>query len=187
MHIYLIRHGEAVDSEAGESERADLKRPLSEEGRKKTKRAIRGMCALFPAPDIILASAALRSVQTADLAATQWKCRNVRSESALNPGASVADYASVLNRICSGHASTERLRVAFVTHDPDLGRFLANLLAGSVLCVEGHDGVSLTVRESLSWSLPIKKAGLAVVQFVDGHAELNAFLPPKLLRRVVTG
>lgn len=186
MHVYLIRHGEAVEGEAGDSDRVDLKRPLSDEGRKKTKKAVRGMAALFPAPDIILGSAALRSVQTADLAATEWKCRTVRSESALNPGASVADYASVLSRICSGHSSAERLRVAFVAHEPDLGVFLANLLAGGIICIDGHDGVSLTVRETLSWSLPIKKAGMAVVQFVDGHAELNAFLSPKLLRRVVS-
>jgi len=64
MHIYLFRHGIAMDRQAG---MADAERPLTDEGAEKTRRAAEGLASVAEPPEIILSSPLTRAVQTADI------------------------------------------------------------------------------------------------------------------------
>lgn len=181
MILYLIRHGLAAESALQHSTEDDLRRPLTDDGRKKTKRAARGMAALYPAPDIILTSSALRSVQTAEVLSGVWKCRDIRSVSALNPGAEMKDYVSTLNDLAADEGSLDELRIAIVTHQPELGEFLGHLIENNIRRDEDRRFV---YQPAACARFELKKASLAVVELSDEGAALEAFFAPGTLRRI---
>ncbi len=181
MFLYLIRHGPAADRLPQDEADDDLRRPLTEEGRKKTKRAARGMAALLPAPDIIVTSSALRSVQTAGVISAVWRCRDIRCQPALNPGAGMAAYVSVLNEITDDEGSPEEMRLAMVTHQPELGDFLGHLLESNIRL--GEDGRFL-LQPAAFTPFELKKSSLVVVEVTKEKASLQAFFSPGMLRRI---
>ncbi|MDE2038957.1 MAG: histidine phosphatase family protein [Elusimicrobia bacterium] len=67
MELLLMRHGPAGDSRRWLARgRADAERPLTETGRRKTRRAAEGLARLLPRLDLIASSPLLRARQTAD-------------------------------------------------------------------------------------------------------------------------
>jgi phosphohistidine phosphatase len=181
MILYLIRHGLAAERGLQGEIDDDLRRPLTSEGRKKTRKAVRGMAALFPAPDIILASAALRSVETAEMLSTAWKCRDSRSLSALNPGATMDDYVSVLNDLVEEEGLLDEMRIAFVTHQPELGEFLGHLIANHI---RRDANGRFVYQPAACICFGLKKASLAVIDWKDDAALVEAILQPGTLRRI---
>jgi phosphohistidine phosphatase len=66
MHVYLIRHGIAVDREDPNCP-PDTERPLTPKGMKRSHSAALGLRALDVKPSAVLTSPWLRSVQTAEI------------------------------------------------------------------------------------------------------------------------
>jgi phosphohistidine phosphatase len=120
--IYIVRH--AIAEEQSASGR-DEDRALTAEGRKKMKRAARGLVALDAVPTRIVSSPLVRARQTAEVLVEAFPGIGIELSDALAPG--VDERA--LTRLLNGRYAGET--VALVGHEPDLSELLAYWLTGS--------------------------------------------------------
>jgi len=158
MKLLLIRHAIAVPR--GTPGIEDDERPLTPRGRRRFRRAARGLARIVAAPDLILASPLPRAWATAEMAARAWRsCAPTRTP-ALAHG-TVDEVLAVLRT----HA--RRRLVAVVGHEPMLSALLARLLGAA-------DAERLAFR----------KGGAALVDASapESGGRLVWFLKPRLLR-----
>lgn len=121
IELYLIRHAPA--EERGLSWPDDGRRPLSEDGVNRMRKAARGLVRLDVTFDIVLASPLLRARQTADIVARAFETPPpIKLAGSLAPGASYAMFAADLEK----HARWTR--IALVGHEPGLGHLAAKLV-----------------------------------------------------------
>jgi phosphohistidine phosphatase len=119
--LYIVRH--AVAEERGPKWRDDGKRPLTEEGIRRMRRAVKGLVRLGVTLDVVLTSPLVRARQTADIVASAFEApAPVVSIDSLLPG---APYAALLADL---HAHALRTRIALVGHEPGIGRIAARLV-----------------------------------------------------------
>jgi phosphohistidine phosphatase len=120
--IYIVRHAIAEDmSHSGRDE----DRALTAEGRKKMKRAARGLASLGVAPAHLLASPLVRAQQTAEIVVEALPQLRIETCDLLAPGVDERALTKLLN------ASYAGLDVMLVGHEPDLGELLSFWLSGS--------------------------------------------------------
>jgi phosphohistidine phosphatase len=152
MNLILWRHAEAEDFAA-----TDLARALTTRGRKQAQNVAKWLRTRLPDDAVILASPAVRTIQTAETLSDQY--RVVRE---LAPNASANDVLTAAGWP-KGIAET----VVIVGHQPTLGHVAAKLLAGS----------------DASW--PLKKAGLWWIASRERHGDdqavLHAAMTPDLV------
>ncbi|MFM0468109.1 SixA phosphatase family protein [Paraburkholderia strydomiana] len=143
MNLILWRHAEAEDYAA-----TDLARALTTRGRKQAQHVAKWLRTRLPDDAVILASPAVRTIQTAETLSDQY--RVVRE---LAPNASAQDALTAAGWP-KGIAET----VVIVGHQPTLGHVAAKLLANS----------------DASW--PLKKAGLWWIASRERHGDDQAVL-----------
>lgn len=156
-----MRHGIAVERE--EWTGSDSSRPLTPEGRLKTREAARGLASYDTLPDLIVTSPKARAKQTAGIVREVWRRKlplDVWDELA---GDNVESWLTKLK-------TTKVRSVLLVGHEPDLTRFASLLLTGEAESVE------------IEW----KKAGAIelALNTETGHATLQWMLPPRALRQL---
>jgi phosphohistidine phosphatase len=123
FELYLIRHG--VAEKRGDKWPDDAKRPLSEKGMARMRRAGRGLVRLGLEFDVVLTSPLVRTRQTAEIVAGSFELRPpIVNADSLAPGGA---YAAVLADLAR---QARRSRIALVGHEPGIGE-LAARLAGS--------------------------------------------------------
>jgi phosphohistidine phosphatase len=158
MHLFVIRHAVAEDLGPGIDDSA---RELTEPGKAKLRRAVRGLRALDIRFERILTSPWKRALQTA------------RQLEAIGAGPPVATdlltqspRAELLALLGEGGVTT-----AVVGHEPWLGELAAWLAFG-----DSRHGEALI----------IKKCGVLWLEgtAVPGGMQLRAALPPRLLRAI---
>ena len=113
MELILWRHADAEDGAP------DLERKLTPKGRREAERVAKWLLAQLPHDFVLVASPAARAQQTAEALRT-----SIRTEKALAPGASPAAIAQA-----AGWPDAQGT-VVIVGHQPDLGRALAQFVAG---------------------------------------------------------
>lgn len=124
MQIYLLRHGIAEDTGPDGS---DVERALTDEGRKRLRRAAPAWARLVEPPDVVLTSPLRRAQETAAMFAEAVRFSGApRVETALVPDAPPALAASLLE----AEALSGTGRVAVVGHEPHLGYLLGLLVTG---------------------------------------------------------
>ena len=161
MRLLIIRHAIAVPG--GTPGIPDDDRPLTPRGRRRFRRAARGLARIAKRPDVLLSSPLVRAVATAKLAAKAWGGLEPTIEPALAHG----NLARVLAALAAQPAEAA---VAVVGHEPYLSGLLAALLGAR----EGN-------------RLAFRKGGVALVDLPGAPKDggtLLWFLPPKLLRRL---
>ena len=180
MLLLLMRHGPAVDRNLFEG--PDAARPLTPEGRQKTRLACRGLLAQLGRLDRLAASPAVRTLQTATI---------LRAELARVPAAP-ADKITTLRRrpvaltletwpellatdlgpLCERLSAAQGRTVVCVGHEPMLSQLVARLLCGSVDCLE----------------IRLKKCGVLALEidWDTGGAALLWHLAPAQLRRLAS-
>ncbi len=162
MRLLLVRHAIAVPR--GTPGVRDTVRPLAARGRRRFKRAARGLAALLPRPDLLLSSPIRRARQTAEMLAHAWDGATV----ALEPSLARDDRAAVM-AVLARHV--DKRLVALVGHDPYLSELLAWL-----------------VGARRAEALPFRKGGAALLDLPErgssAGATLVAVLPPRVLRRL---
>lgn len=159
MLLLLWRHGPAGDrARWADSGKDDAERPLTEEGRVKTRRAAKGLADLVEALDVVASSPLVRARETARFAGERFpKARRVvRAD--LVPTADPARAARWLSSLGAGAA-------AVVGHEPHLSKLAALLLTGAPAPL-----------------FELKKGGAALLDLESKR--LLALLPPRLLRRL---
>jgi phosphohistidine phosphatase len=158
--LYLIRHG--IAEERGDAWPDDGKRPLSEEGMTRMRKAMRGLARLDLTIDIVLTSPLVRTRQTAEIvaAALQPKPAIIAVDSLAPGGAQAAIFADL-------EKQSRKTRLGIVGHEPGIGELAARLI-GSRHAVEFKKGAICRIDVD---ELP-----------PSGPGELRWFLTPKLLR-----
>jgi phosphohistidine phosphatase len=161
MHVYLVRHGIALDREDPKCP-PDTERPLTPKGMKKSHAAALGLHALKIHPDAVLTSPWLRAVQTAEI------------------------FSEVM-----GFSSKKIVQVDALkgTSTPaELFRELGKLRAKTVLCFGHEPHLHLVIGQVLHTAAKItelKKAGVACLhleRISPPQGQLIALYPPSTLR-----
>jgi phosphohistidine phosphatase len=152
--LLVVRHGLAEVRAPG---LRDEDRALTREGKRRTKKAMRGLIALGERPRVLLSSPLRRAWQTAEILARELgRGTRPRVERALVPG---ADLEELLARLREESAES----VAIVGHEPELS----------------------TLVRTLAGSIELKKAGVARVDGSPepGGGRIAWVATPLLLRR----
>lgn len=163
MKIFILRHGIAVDHGTPGYER-DSERPLTPEGRRKTRLIAKSLASLGVNPDVILTSPLIRAHQTAEIVATVLSLKKqMRFCDHLASGGDASRVIADINKLRGAES------VMLVGHEPDLSELAALLVTGSA---DGAD-------------IELKKGGLCVLEADSLRAGKCATLlwlaPPKLL------
>ncbi len=163
MQLLLIRHAIAEErSDWAATGRPDDDRPLTAEGRRRFRRAARGLVTQVPTVAQLATSPLVRAKQTAQIAASAWGGLRLVETDALRPDVPAA-------RLLTWLRSQTGPCVALVGHEPHLGAFAA-------ACLGAASGERT----------PFKKGGAMLIAFRGipraGAGMLVWALPPKLLR-----
>lgn len=166
LRVLVIRHGIAVEPvDFAKSGEPDAQRPLTKPGKRKMRRAARGITRLVPQLDALATSPLTRAIQTADIVAAEYNDISPVHVPGLAPGKSLGLTLTWLQQQKSGGT------VAIVGHEPHLGQFVSWVLTG--------------LRESF---VDVKKGSACLVEFADeikpGHAKLLWALRPGQLRAI---
>src|SRR5215207_2043750 len=163
MHVYLVRHAIAFAPDPNKWP-DDRERPLTPNGEKKFRRAVRGLASLVPAVDVVLSSPLTRAWQTAEIlqAKADWP-QPLRFE-ALEPGRSPAEVLDGLQP----HAGAAS--IALVGHEPSLHELASYFLGGD------PNNVQLVMRNGGVAGLVFEHSPL------PGSAALEWLLLPRILR-----
>ena len=126
MMLLLIRHGPAGDREAWRAiGKDDFLRPLTGDGRARTRAAAKGLARIVDRPQAIATSPLARAIQTADHVAKVFGVEAAEELHAILPAGAPADVLPWLT------ARAKLDLVALVGHEPQLGRLASWLLASS--------------------------------------------------------
>jgi len=163
VRVVILRHGIAHDR-ADPSCPADPDRELTDEGKKKTRKAAKGLVGMGCKPTRILTSPYKRAKETAAIAAEVLgiDSAKITLTEALLPEA--APYA-LFHALYAFHASDDE--ILCVGHAPNVDKV-----------------ISLALKTERSPVTSLKKAGAALLSVEDlprTHGELVWLVPPKAL------
>jgi phosphohistidine phosphatase len=166
MDFYIVRHG--VAEERGPDWPDDRRRPLTADGKTRTREVAAALRALAICPDAIFTSPLVRARQTAEIIARELGLgRRVRELSQLEPGTTAAALFEAIREAAPSADS-----VMVVGHEPDLGLLASRLVAGDGRAVD----------------IPFKKAGLARIELdampPERRGTFRWLLTPSQLRAI---
>ena len=126
MQLLLLRHAIAEDREAfARTGRDDRLRPLTDEGRKKLRKAARALASLVPDLALVATSPLARARESAEIVTRELGKKPVLSEvSDLAPDGDLAGVVKFLQ------AQKALPAVALVGHEPNLSELAGLLLTG---------------------------------------------------------
>lgn len=166
MTVLVIRHAIAENPEDVARERAnDAQRPLSKQGRRRMRRAARGIRRLVPIINVLATSPLVRAVETGEIIVPQYEGLKAVQIAPLSPRKPVAALLHWLQQ------QPADATVGLVGHEPHLGIFVSWMMTG--------------LKESF---IAFKKGGACMLQ-IDGevragHAKLVWLLKSSHLRRL---
>jgi phosphohistidine phosphatase len=160
--IYLIRHG--VAEERGDAWPDDAKRPLTQDGMSKLRKAARALERLGVSLDVIVTSPLVRTRQTAEIIAGGLEPHpHIVTAESMAPGGTLAAMLSDLEK------QAKRSRIALVGHEPSIGELAARLIG-------------------TRHPIPFKKGAICRIDLQGlppaGPGDLRWFLTPKILRAI---
>jgi phosphohistidine phosphatase len=163
MLVLLIRHAKAEErSLFGLNPKEDALRLLTDAGRKRMRKAAKGLHKLVPAVDVLASSSLIRARETAEIFAGRYDDLSVIDLVSLSPGGSERE---LLDWLRDQHKDAT---VALIGHEPDLGLFASWLLSGKQLPFA-----------------PLRKGAACLIRFDEipapGGGVLEWWLTPKLL------
>jgi phosphohistidine phosphatase len=162
MQLLIVRHGVAADQEEfAKTGQADDERPLTAKGRKKMKRAARGLCAIVPEIALLATSPLVRAKQTADIVAEAYDREVDAVTGALRPDSAFSKFVDWVK------PHRDQSLVCIVGHEPHLSGLATWLMSGSETsrlelgkggaCLLSFDGVPKKGGATLVWLLTSKQ------------------------------
>ncbi len=162
IELYLVRHGLA--GERGTYPNDD-ERPLTDEGKKKTRQVAKRLLELDLHFDLILTSPLVRARQTADILVDVGLGTQLEEVGCLSPG---GDLDAWVDWLYSWQKS-EKPCLALVGHEPDLSEWAETLLFGKPAGV-------LTLKKAGVMGLTLPGEGSPI-----GNSSLFWLTPPRFL------
>jgi phosphohistidine phosphatase len=160
--LYLIRHGLAGEHGTYPN---DDERPLTDEGRSKTKQVAKRLHELGIRFDLIQTSPLVRAKQTAEILQAAKLSDQLETNGSLAPGGNFEAWAKGVQQWQKQGGK----KLAIVGHEPDLGEWAEQLVWGEVR----H---RLIVKKASVIGLLLPESGSPV-----GNSQLFWLTPPKLL------
>jgi phosphohistidine phosphatase len=161
MNLFVLRHASAGTRRANPA--LDLRRPLDKDGKRHCLQLAHALNAMKVQFDLILSSPLKRSLQTAQLIATETGYESgLLHSNALEPGATVAQFQRMIREVA------EHENVLVVGHNPNLTLFLMSLLTA-------------TPSDAKPF-LRLRKGSLARVTLERGPGTLQFLLDPRMVR-----
>jgi phosphohistidine phosphatase len=161
MNLYILRHASA--GVRRENPLLDVNRPLDKDGKTQSLQLAHVLNAMKISFDLVVSSPLKRSMQTAQLVATETGFeQKIVSTAALAPAATFAQFQKLL-RDCAAYEN-----VLVVGHNPNLTQFLGQLLAGPT--------------ETTVPGVRLRKGTLARISLLKGPAILQSLLDPRIVR-----
>lgn len=163
--LYLIRHGIAEDRENYED---DTLRPLTDEGRKKTKQVAKRLYDLGLRFDLLQTSPLVRAQQTAEIFTNVFS-NPVQQSSELAPEGSFEAWLKWITEWLSQHSQPARASLGIIGHEPDLTTWAETLIWGEAkgaLVLKKAGIIGLVLPEAQAWT---------------ANGILFLSIPPKLL------
>jgi phosphohistidine phosphatase len=169
MKLLVIRHGVAEDRDSfAASGQPDTQRPLTDEGRKRMRTAVRGLKRIMPRLTVLASSRLVRAAQTAEIVSKAYGGMEVITLEELSPERRPDELLGWLRSHQLGDT------VAVVGHEPHLGFLVGWLLTGR--------------NDSF---VDFKKGGAVLLEFDDppsgGNAVLVWAIAPRQLRWLAEG
>ncbi len=166
MLVLLVRHAKAeARSLLRPGAKMDARRPLTDAGRKRMRKAAKALHRLVPGVDVIASSPLIRARETAEILARRYDDLDVIELTPLSPGGSERELLDWLRE------QRADATVVLVGHEPDLGLLASWLLTGKK-----------------SASTPLRKGAGCLIRFAEapaaGGGALEWMLTPKLLDKL---
>jgi phosphohistidine phosphatase len=163
MELYLIRHGIAVEQQAG---LADEERELSKEGRQKTEKIAQKLISWNWHFDLIVSSPLVRARQTSEILISTGLTSQSKTSEYLAPDGSIHEWLTNWFVPQNYHPET---KLALVGHEPDLSHWAEIFLWGEA-----------------KGSLILKKAGIIGLKLPEndyplGRSQMFLLIQPKYL------
>jgi phosphohistidine phosphatase len=157
MEIYVLRHGEAEETQTG---RSDRDRKLTAKGKEDLRAVLRVARKAEVAPDLILTSPLRRAQETAAIAAEVLDCKRIVETRNLLPGAA----PDLLWKEIGTEHKVDKILVA--GHQPHLGSLISLLLEAHLMVdVKKSSMMRITTpsrlgppRGVLKWMVTVKVA-----------------------------
>ena len=141
MRLYLLRHGEAVESPQYD----DSQRPLTGPGRQQIQTSAKFLRLSQATIDIILSSPLVRARESAEIVKELFPATSILTTEYLLPGGSYRDLLREINKHETGS-------ILLVGHEPHLGQLVSVLTLGddragvemkkaSIACIENKTPV----------------------------------------------
>ena len=163
MNLFVLRHASAGVRRLNPL--LDVKRPLDKEGKSHCLHLAYLLNAMKQSFDLVVSSGLKRSLQTAQLVATETGYESkILISNALAPGANFEQFQR-LARECSAYDN-----VLVVGHNPNITAFLAQLVCGSAPETVGPPKIRL------------RKGSIAKMSLQRGPATLQWLLEPRMVR-----
>jgi phosphohistidine phosphatase len=169
MHLYLIRHGIAVnlDTTPLDSTITDELRPLTKEGRNKLKQVAEKLQVSGLKFDLIITSPLIRAKQTTDLLIDRQLGGHLEISPHLAPTGNLPAWLTEWEKRSRDNLPISKL--ALVGHEPNLSQWAELLVFGRIYN-----------------QLVLKKGGIIGLKFPNdkiaiGTAQLHCLIPPKYL------
>jgi phosphohistidine phosphatase len=157
MNLYIVRHAIAVQrGTPGDDD--DSQRPLTDDGRKKMKKIVKGLHQLDMQLNTILSSPYVRARDTAKILASEFKLKNQLSfsDNLIPPG----NFEALIDEIQNKY---DVENIALVGHEPMLGQLISWLTTGNTdmninfkkggVCYLSADNLYQDHRATLEWLL----------------------------------
>ena len=158
MKILFIRHAKAESRDVFTGS-DDLQRPLVQEGKDVTHAMFTQLEKVYPKPDAIISSFAVRAYDTATIVAECFSIKKVHQTEWLNPGADFSSFKKVLNEYAE-----KGNQLMLVGHEPDFSEIISQSTANGYLDIKVK-----------------KSACIEVVVNSNGIGQLRMLLPPGIL------
>lgn len=165
MNLFILRHASAGTRRANPL--LDVKRPLDKEGKEHCLRLAHVLNALKTNFDLVVSSPLKRSLQTAQLVATETGYEaQILLSNALAPTATFADFQRLLHD-CQG-----RENLLVVGHSPNIQTFLGLMLIPPEAAPEARSVPQIRLR----------KGSIARLSLTRGAANLQTVIDPRTVR-----
>ena len=170
MNLFILRHASAGTRRVNPL--LDVKRPLDKDGKKHALFLAHLLNAMNLSFDLVISSPLKRSLQTAQMVATETGYEsNVLISNALAPVATFGQFQRLL-RECEGHEN-----VLVVGHNPNLTAFLGYLIAPALPPEENPDNARVRLRKGSLARLNLNRLGPATLQWL---------IDPRIVRSLYT-